>query len=434
MLAAVGLCPEDLFAAVPAACRLERPLALPPPLDEPALSALMAGLAGANEGADRRVCLLGGGAYHHYVPSAVRHLTGRSEFYTAYTPYQPEISQGTLQALFEYQSMICSLTGMDAANASVYDGASAAAEAVLMAWRLTGRRRTVVSGAVNPLYRQVIETYLGNGGGELVAVGLDGHGRTDAAALERALDGDTACFVVQNPNFFGVVEDGPRLREIRESRQTLMVAVVAEPLSLGLLAPPGDWGADIVAAEGQSFGIPVGFGGPHLGIMACRAACLRQMPGRLVGRTTDAHGRTGYVLTLSTREQHIRRERATSNICSNEGLCALSAAVYLSLLGPAGLRRLAAENLRLARRAMEGLAASGRWRFPLDGPVFNEFLAVPEEGAAAVQSRLEREGFSGGLPVGRWFPRWPEALLFCFTETVSPADVKRFVRVAGGGR
>jgi glycine dehydrogenase subunit 1 len=427
--AGLGTC-EDLFSVIPADCRLGRPLDLPAPLDEPALLARMEGLAGGDAG--RRVCLLGGGAYRHHVPAVVRALVSRAEFYTAYTPYQPEVSQGTLQAVFEYQTMVAELTGLDVSNASLYDGGSALAEAVLMAVRVTGRRRVILSRGINPLYREVVGTYLPGGTVEIVEAPLDSSGRTDRDRLAGLIDGGTACFAVQNPNFLGVVEDTSALGELRGGTDTLLVAAFTEALSLGILTPPGEWGADIAAGEGQSFGNPPAFGGPALGILACRSAHLRQMPGRLVGQTVDSRGETGYVLTLSTREQHIRRDKATSNICSNEALCALAAAVYLSTLGPRGLRELAADNLLRTRRAMDGLRGSGAWEFPVDGPVFNEFTAVPKRGARAAQEALRAAGFTGGLPVGRWYPELGEALGFCFTETVGDEDIDRFIAAAGG--
>jgi glycine dehydrogenase subunit 1 len=417
---------------VPEEYRLQNPLDLPPPLDEPSLLEWMADLAGMNEATDSRICLLGGGAYHHYIPAVIGHLVSRSEFYTAYTPYQPEISQGTLQAIFEYQSLVCSLTGMEVANASLYDGASAAAEAVLMARRVNGRNRVVVSQGVNPIYREVIETYLRNLEGDILEAGLDASGRTDCSGLEELLDDQSACFVIQSPNFLGVIEDVSALRALREKTRSLLVSVVTEPVSLGLLAPPGDWGADIVAAEGQSFGNPLGYGGPHLGIMASREEHVRQMPGRLVGETVDTEGQRGYVLTLSTREQHIRRERATSNVCSNQGLCALTAAAYLSVMGPQGLRRLAGVNVLRTRQALEGLKNVDGWSFPLDGPVFNEFVAIPAAGVEKTQKALWEAGFTGGLEIGRWFPELEGAVLFCFTEAVGEEDVGRFLETLGG--
>ncbi len=433
MLRAVGLgLPEELFDVIPGECLLRRPLAIPGPLEEPELARHLAALAGESDDVSRRTCILGGGAYHHYIPAAVRHLVGRAEFYTAYTPYQPEISQGTLQALFEYQTMIARLTGMDVANASLYDGASATAEAVLMARRLTGKDRVVLARALNPLYREVVRTYLQHGGCRIVEAGWDAAGRTDVGELSDLTDADTACVVIQSPNVFGVIEDGGRLADLRRRSEALLIVAITEPISLGLLSPPGEWGADIVAGEGQSFGNPMGFGGPHLGLLACREAHLRQMPGRLVGETKDIRGQRGFVLTLSTREQHIRRDRATSNVCSNEGLCALTAAVYLALLGPSGLAEVAGRNVLATRKALDGVRRLPGWIVPFDGPVFNEFLAVPPGGAAGFQETLLGAGFSGALPAGTWFPECPEGLLFCFTEMVGDAEIERFLALAEG--
>ncbi len=433
MLESVGIGrEEDLFEVIPEEYRLQDLLNIPGPLDEPSLLKHMSLLASENRGADRKVCILGGGAYHHYIPAVVDHVISRSEFYTAYTPYQPEISQGTLQAIFEYQSLVCALTGMDVSNASLYDGASAAAEAVLMARRVTRKNRIILSRAVNPVYREVVRTYLENQDVEILEVDCGPDGRTDYQKLSDMLDGETACFLVQSPNFFGVIEDYGRLKEIRESTEAHLAAVVSEPVSLGLLAPPGDWGADSVAAEGQSFGNPLGYGGPYLGILAAREASLRQMPGRLVGETVDVRGNRGFVLTLSTREQHIRRERATSNVCSNQGLCALAAAVHLNVLGPEGLRRAAAENVLRTARAREGLAGMKGWTIPFDAPVFNEFVALPGDGAREVQASLREAGFTGGLEIGKWYPELEGAILFCFTEMVSGDEVERFLEAAGG--
>lgn len=428
MLHSVGLgTVESLFSVIPEEFRLKSPISLPPPENEQSLYRHMADLAGQNEGSDLRTCILGGGAYHHYIPAVVSHVLSRSEFYTAYTPYQPEISQGTLQAIFEYQTMISSLMGLEVSNASLYDGSSATAEAVLMALRQKGGGRVVVSRALNPVYRQVIETYLQHAGVEIIEVGCDASGRTDYRELAGHLGGDTACFVIQNPNFFGVIEDGDQLRDMRSQTSSLLVAAVTETVSLGLLAPPGDWGADIASAEGQSLGNSLGYGGPYLGILTTHQDLVRQMPGRLVGETVDARGKRGFVLTLATREQHIRRERATSNICSNEGLCALAAAVHLSTLGPAGLECVAGLNVLRTRRAIDGLKKLKGWSFPFGGPVFNEFVAVPEKSPARVQKILRKAGFSGALELDKWYPEIPGALLFCFTEMVSEDEVDRFL-------
>ncbi len=329
---------DELFQQVPADCRLARPLDLPPALTEMELERTVRTLAGRNVAGGDRVCLMGGGVYDHFIPAAVDEVVSRGEFYTAYTPYQAEASQGSLQAFFEYQSLVCRLTGMDVSNASLYEGGTAVSEAAFMAMRVTGRHeKVVVLGSVHPEYRQVLETYLSNLKCELVVVGTP-NGTVDPADLKKLLDDRTACLIFQHPNFFGCLEEPEEL--CRQARSVGALSVVAfDPISLGLLRRPGDYGADVAVAEGQSLGIPMQYGGPFLGIFTCQNEFVRKMPGRLVGRTTDRQGRPCYVLTLQAREQHIRREKATSNICTNQGLLALRATAYLSLVGPQGLEK-----------------------------------------------------------------------------------------------
>ena len=339
MLAAIGAGSiDDLFAMVPPEMRLERPLAIPPAMTEIELTQHMTALAAKNEHANSKICFLGGGSYDHFIPAAVDELAGRGEFYTSYTPYQAEVSQGNLQVVFEYQSLITRLTGLDVSNASLYDGGSAAAEAVLMAVSSTKRYGKVVTAAsVHPEYRQTIATYLKNLGVELVTIGTP-DGVIKPQDLAAAVDENTACIVVQQPNFFGCIEDAASLATIAHDAGALVVAAF-DPISLGLLKRPGDWGADIAVAEGHTLGTPMQYGGPYLGIMACREKLVRRMPGRIAGETVDRRGKRCFVLTLQTREQHIRREKATSNVCTNQGLFALRATIYLSLLGPQGLKR-----------------------------------------------------------------------------------------------
>ncbi len=356
MLDAVGAASiDDLFAMIPAELRLERELCVPPGLGELELTAHLAELAAANTPAGETACFLGGGSYDHFIPAVVDMVAARSEFYTAYTPYQPEASQGSLQAFFEYQTLVAQLTGMDVSNASLYDGGSAAAEAVLMAMHATGRSRIVTAASVHPEYRQILVTYLANLGVDLVTLDTP-RGTVSVSELAAAVDDRTACVLVQHPNFFGCLEEIEPAADIAHKAGALLVASV-DPISLGILKRPGDYGADIVVAEGQSLGNPMAFGGPYLGLMACREQFLRRMPGRLVGQTVDRHGRRCWVLTLQTREQHIRREKATSNICTNQGLLALRATVYLALMGPAGMRSVAELCLQKARYAAERLAA-----------------------------------------------------------------------------
>ncbi len=416
---------DDLFRSIPERLRLRRPLDVAPALDEIALFAEMRRLAGLNQ--TEHPPFIGAGAYPHHVPPAVDQLLLRGEFFTAYTPYQPEVSQGTLQALFEWQTFVCLLTGLEVANASMYDGASATAEAALMASRVTGRRKVVVSAAVHPEYRKVLATYLRATHDEVVTVPFGDDGRTDLAALERAVDGETACVIVGYPSFLGVVDALPEAAAIARRAGALTVSVTAEAVALGLLQPPGALGADLAVGTFQSFGNPVQFGGPAPGFFAAREAHLRQLPGRIAGATVDRHGRRGFVLTLSTREQHIRREKATSNICTNAGLCALAATIHLSLLGRRGLAQLARLNharQQLLREAM----AEADFAPVFSGPVFNEQAFDVGDAEAAV-ARLAKRGIVAGAPLRRWYAdASPGALLCCATELHSPELIALFVR------
>lgn len=373
MLAAVGAKSlDELFESIPAEFRLKRPLDLPPTAGELELSQRMQELADKNLGTHNAACFAGGGAYDHFIPAVVDFVASRSEFLTSYTPYQPEVSQGNLQATFEYQSMVCELTGMEAANASLYDGASAAAEAALLCLAAQPKRRKVVAPrTLDPGYRQVLKTYLGGVDVELVEPPAD-EGVLDPQAIARAADG-AACVLIQQPNCLGRVEEAAALAEAIHAAGASVVAVV-DPISLGLLTRPGDWGADVVVAEGQPLGVPLSFGGPYLGLMACRDSFVRRLPGRLVGRTTDLAGGRCFVLTLQTREQHIRRDRATSNVCTNQGLLALRAAVYLAAMGPHGLRGVADLCLQKAAYAKGALAAQEGLEIVHAGSTFKEFV------------------------------------------------------------
>ncbi len=418
---------SDLHASIPDRLRLSRPLELPPALDEIALFSEMRRLAARND--TRHPPFAGAGAYPHHVPPVVDQLLLRGEFFTAYTPYQPEISQGTLQALFEWQSFVCLLTGLEVANASMYDGASATAEAALLATRVTGRSRIVVSAALHPEYRKVLATYLRSTSAAVVTVPFGPDGRTNLDALARAIDGDTACVMIGYPSFLGVVDALPEAAELARKAGALTVAVTAEAVALGLLAPPGKLGADLAVGSFQSFGNPLSFGGPAPGFFATREAHLRQLPGRIAGATADKHGRRGFVLTLSTREQHIRREKATSNICTNAGLCALASTIHLSLLGRRGLEQLARLNhsrLQILREAM------GRAGFApvFSGPVFNE-QAFAVGDAEAVVSKLSRRGIVAGAPLSRWYPEapWSKGALLCVaTELHTPELIRLFAQ------
>jgi glycine dehydrogenase subunit 1 len=420
MLGAIGVAsPDELFADIPPELRIEG-LELPPALPEQELLREMAALAARNQvPEDGYACFLGAGAYRHYIPSVVSHVVGRSEFYTAYTPYQPEISQGTLQTMFELQSMVCELTGMDVANAGMYDGASALAEACLMTCRVTGRSRIALLDTLNPAYADVVRTYASGPG---LAI--------DVVSGAAALTSEHACLAVQHPDFFGCLEDVWAREAAAHAAGALLIAT-ADPISLGMLAPPGEWGADIAVAEGQSLGWPVNFGGPYLGLFACRQDYLRQMPGRIVGRTTDLDGRAGYVLTLQTREQHIRRERATSNICTSQQLVGLAATVYLAAVGKRGLQRIAEVCYQRAHYAAQRIAALPGYSLAFDTPFFKEFTVRCPRPPAQLLARLLERGIIGGLDVS---DRVENGLLVCVTETNTREEIDRLVEgLAAGG-
>jgi glycine cleavage system P protein (glycine dehydrogenase) subunit 1 len=416
MLGAIGLDSlEQLFDFIPAEYRLQRPLQISPALTELELTGRIQAALARNQGADQRVCFLGGGCYDHFIPAVVDNLSARGEFYTAYTPYQPEASQGTLQTTFEYQTLITQLTGMDVSNASLYDGGSATAEAMLMALTITRRfGQVVVAESVHPEYRQVLATFLAQMEPKLVTVPAPG-GRSTAESLSQALTDQTAAVVVQYPNVFGQLEDVHSIVEAAHARGALAIVIV-DPISLGLLNRPGDYGADIVVAEGQSLGNPLAFGGPYLGIMACREAYVRKMPGRIVGQTTDRNGKRCWVLTLQTREQHIRREKATSNICTNQGLLALRASIYLAVMGPHGLRQAAELSTRKAHYAAERLAALPGLTLAFPGPFFKEFVVRSERDPKRVLAEVGRLGYHGGIDLGRWYPELADCILVAVTE------------------
>ena len=424
---------DDLFASIPPALRLTKELAVPGPLSEMDLLAELAARGGENRAFEARAQFLGGGAYRHFAPSIVDHLIGRTEFYSSYTPYQPEISQGTLQAIFEYQTLICQLAGLDIANASMYEGASALAEGVLMAERLSPKGRVVLSAGVHPEYARVVRTCVDNLDVTVATSGQRPDGTADAEAARRALGEGTraSALVIQHPNFFGCLEEVEELARVAHEAGAALIVAVSEPVALGLLKAPGHQGADIVLGEGHSFGVPLSFGGPYLGFMAARNAFLRNMPGRLVGETRDVDGRRGYVLTLSTREQHIRREKATSNICTNEGLCALTAAIFLATLGKEGLRELAVHNHAKAAYAQKRLAATRGLRVPHAAPIFNEFVVTLPIGAEAAVRALGERGLVPGIPLSRYLPERERDLLVCVTEVNPRSEIDRLAAELG---
>lgn len=422
----------DLFRAVPAEYILKDDLALPPSLSEQDLLSHMYDLGGENAHAGNYKCFLGGGVYSHFIPSVVPRIVSRSEFYTAYTPYQPEVSQGTLQAMFEFQTLMCELLGMDVSNASLYCGASSTAEAVLMALRAKKGGTVIVSEAVHPEYRQVIKTYCGNGAASIVEVPFDESGATDTDRLGALMNGEIAAVVVQSPNFFGVVEDLEQYEKAVHEKNALLICAFTEPVSFGILRPPGEYGADICCGEGQSFGIPQGFGGPHLGILTAKETLLRNVPGRIVGRAKDEDGRDSYVLTLTAREQHIRREKAKSNVCTNQGLCALIATVYLEGLGKSGIRELGLTNHRRAEYAKEKLGGVSWIERRFDGPTFNEFVLKLGRDPNEVVSRLLEKKMIAGIPLGNFYPGLEDCLLVTVTELVSPEDIDALAEALKG--
>lgn len=423
MLRVIGAASTDaLFETIPKDLRAKS-FDLPEGLSEWDLTTRLAELARKNKNARELDSYLGAGAYDHFRPALIDALITRGEFLTAYTPYQPEASQGTLQAMFEYQTLIAELTALDVSNASLYEGGSAAAEAVLMALHATGRSKLIFSKTVHPEYREVVKTYLQGHPTAFVETAYAGVGTTDLKDLESALDDQTAAVIVQNPNFFGCVEEMEEIGRLAHAKGALFISIV-NPVSLGLLAPPGEYGADIACGEGQALGNPTAYGGPNLGFIACKEAFVRRMPGRLVGLTKDTQGRRGFVLTLQAREQHIRREKATSNICTNQSLIALAAAIHLCYLGKEGIQELAQLCLQKAHYAQEKLAKLPGLSIPFSAPSFHEFV-VKAKDAKAVSAKLSSQGIIGGVSLGRWYPELSDCLLFCVTETKSKAQLDR---------
>ena len=402
---------DDLFSVIPEQFRITHDLDLPPQMGESEIVQFFKAAAAHN--ASGYASFLGAGAYRHYRPVVIDSLVQRGEFLTSYTPYQAEITQGTLQAIFEFQTMICELTGMDIANASMYDGSTGAAEAAMMAIRVTGRDEVIVARSVHPEYREVMSTYAQHQCTTQTEVTFGEDGRIDLARLEAAVTDKTACVLVQSPNFFGVVEDIPAIAAIAHAKGALLVVSVAEAISLGAVRPPVE--ADIVSIEAQSYGVALSYGGPYCGVLAAKEKYLRQMPGRLVGETKDSEGNRGFVLTLSTREQHIRREKATSNICTNQALVALMATIFLTVYGREGIHDLALQNLAKAHYASEALSQHGKLLFA-KSPRFHEFVLQTDEAPEALSERLLKEKIIGGLPLNKWYPELGNATLWCATE------------------
>jgi glycine dehydrogenase subunit 1 len=409
---------DDLFESIPPQYRLKRDLKIPRQMAESEIVDWFR--ARSAENGTGYSIFLGAGAYNHYRPVVIDSLISRGEFFTAYTPYQPEIAQGTLQSIFEFQTMVCELTGMEVANASMYDGSTGSAEACMMAVRLTGRSSSIIARSVHPEYREVIRTYAKHQGMPLSEVGFGDNGRVDLKALDAAITDDTACVLIQSPNFFGTIEDVAAIADIAHKKGALVVVSIAEALSLGIVRPPTE--ADIVSMESQSFGVPLGYGGPYAGVIATKEKFIRQIPGRLVGETKDKNGKRGFVLTLSTREQHIRREKATSNICTNQALVALMANIFMTIYGREGLKDLAKQNLAKAAYARGEFAKKTKVLFE-GAPRFNEFTVQTNEDPYDLSHRLNAKKIIGGFPLKKFYPELGNASVWCCTELNTKADI-----------
>ena len=421
---------EEVFNYIPDSIRLKRELQLGSPKSELEVEELLQELSNQNLDTSKAVMFLGAGVYDHYIPATVRYTLSRSEFYTAYTPYQPEISQGTLQAIFEYQSMICAITGMDVSNASLYDGASAVAEAAFMAMDSTRKKQIVISKTVHPESRRVLATYMDFHGAEVITVPMK-NGVTDFDMLKEKVGENTAAVIVQSPNFLGYIEDIPSIEGITHSNRALLVMSV-DPISLGIFKSPSELGADIVVGEGQGLGNSMSFGGPFLGFMACTKALIRKIPGRIVGQTQDIEGKRGFVSTLQTREQHIRREKATSNICSNQALNALAACVYLTTLGKQGLQEVAKQCYHKAHYAASVITASGKYRLAFDRPFFKEFPILGNTDSNIIQQSLLKEGIIGGYKLGKEYSQLKDAILYCVTEKRTKKEIDTLTQILEG--
>ena len=418
---------EDLFVDIPQELRLGRKLDIRNPLSEMELSDHMKSLSSTNKSTDDLVCFLGAGAYDHYIPSIVKHLAMRSEFYTAYTPYQAEISQGTLQVIFEYQTMICSLTGMDVTNASMYDGATACVEAAMMAVENARRSSIIVSKTVHPEVRKVLKSYMRFRDVEVVEADM-ADGATNVEKLKSLVEAGTAGVIVQNPNFFGIIEDLTEVEKITHGNNALLIDYV-DPISLGILKSPSESGVDIAVGEGQSLGNSLSFGGPYLGFLATTSKLMRKMPGRIVGQSEDVDGKRAFVLTLQAREQHIRRYKATSNICSNEGLNALIATIYMTTMGRKGLKEAAAQSAKKAHYAMKQLTKNGKFKLLFDKPFFKEFAVVGEAPGSKVNDELLKHSILGGYELDKKYPELKNGLLLCVTEKRTKEQIDKLAHV-----
>jgi glycine dehydrogenase subunit 1 len=433
MLKAIGVKDfSELIAVIPDSIQLKKELRLPPALSEPELTRLLGEAASRNVDASRMTCFLGGGAYDHFIPAMVDQIISRSEYYTAYTPYQAEVSQGTLQAIYEFQSLICELTGMEAANASMYDGATAAAEAALLAHAHTKRDEILAAGSLNPNYRRVLDTYCGSIKLKVNVLPLaQGEGRIDLEAVKRRISDKVACVIVQTPNFFGLLEEVAEIEPLVHEKGALLV-LVCDPISLGIMKTPGEYNADVAVGEGQALGNNLYLGGPYLGYFACKGSLIRKMPGRLVAATADTRGRPGYVMTLQTREQHIRRENATSNICTNQALCALSACVYLSLMGKAGIRRVADLCLQKSHYAAERIFEIDGLTRKFDGPFFKEFVVSTPRPAEKAVRQLLKKNILAGVDLGFFDSNLKNELLVCVTEKRTKEEIDHLVEELKG--
>jgi len=432
MLKAIGLASVDeLFEDIPEEVRLNRDLDLEESKSELEVRAYLRELANKNCSLDQMTCFLGSGAYDHYIPSVVNHIISRSEFYTSYTPYQPEISQGTLQYIFEYQTLICNLTGMEVSNASLYDGGTAIAEAALMAAAVARKKDVIISKSVRPEARRILKTYAHIQDLNIIEVDI-AEGVTDLEKLKSLVNDDTAAVIIQSPNFFGLIEDLEEAAKIaHKGRRTSFIASV-DPISLGILKRPGELGADIVVGEGQGMGIPLSFGGPYLGFMAANKDYMRKLPGRIVGQTEDMEGKRSFVLTLTAREQHIRREKATSNICSNQGLNTLAATVYLVTLGKEGLREVALQSTKKAHYAMKKLTESGKYKPLFNKPFFKEFALTSDIEPEVINKKLRDENIIGGYDLGQDYPQYKNAILYAVTEKRTKAEIDRLSSILEG--